>query len=629
MLKKIIIILMVTIVIALLLLWFIWSRLTVGSVERMTADVATQELFDTRCGICHGGAVPEAPNIEALKLMTEDAIVATLKTGIMKNQAITLSDQQHRDLAAFISEVNTDDIADAKVQKGVCAEGVSSEDYSDFPKVDSWGLGLHNQRYYDKSDLKLNAKNVSNLKLDWVFAFPNSSRARVQPTIAGNTLFTASQTGTVYALDRHTGCIRWTFQANAEVRSALVIGRDSTGRANRLYFGDFVANVYAVDLDTQELLWMKKIEDHQDATITGTLSLYDDRLYIPVSSIEVGTAADDNYVCCTSRGAMVALDALDGSQIWKSYTIDQVPSEQGLNSKGKPIMGPSGAPIWTAVTIDTTRGCLYIGSGENYTRPASKTSDAIIAFDLATGEKKWVQQTISKDAWNAACVTLTNRANCPDDFGPDADFGAPPILVNHNGKDVLLAGQKSGHVYALDPDDDGRILWTQLVGRGGFMGGIHWGMATDGDILYVPINDRGPYDLNKDKPKSPGLHAVEIASGEVLWSKIEKDRCGTFELRGCGPGLSAAITLTPDVVFGGTLDGWMKAYSKEDGSELWSFDTKRDYDAVNGVKAFGGAIDSDGPIVVENQLFVSSGYAKFAEKEGNVVLAFSVDPQKF
>jgi len=624
MVKKILLSLLALLIIAALFLWFIWTRLTAGSTEQITANVATEELFKTRCAICHSGAIAEAPSIQALKLLPADAIVSALKTGVMRNQAITLTDQQHRDLAAYISEVDSDAVTDDAIVKGQCADDDMGDDLSSFTKVDNWGMGLQNHRCYDKSGLKLNAANVGKLKLDWAFAFPNSSRARVQPTIAGNTLFTASQTGTVYALDRHTGCSRWTFQANAEVRSALVIGRDSIGRANRLYFGDFSAEVYALDLDTKKLLWKKKIGESADATITGTLSLYDGRLYVPVSSLEVGSAGDENYACCTTRGAMVALDANDGSEIWKSYSIDQVATQQGTNSKGAAIMGPSGAPIWTAVTIDTLRKCLYIGSGENYTRPATNTSDAIIAFDLDTGEKRWIRQTLPKDVWNVACVTLTSRANCPEDFGPDADFGAPPILVNYKGKDVILAGQKSGHVYAMDPDDNGRILWTQLVGRGGFMGGIHWGMATDGEMLYVPINDRGPYTLNPDKPKSPGLHAVDIADGSIKWSTIEEDRCGTFELRGCGPGLSAAITLTPEVVFGGTLDGWVKAYAKDDGRELWSYDTKRDYESVNGVKAFGGAIDSDGPVVVGDQLYVSSGYAKFAEKEGNVVLAFSI-----
>ena len=356
MLKKILVTLLVIVIIAILFLWFIWTRLTVGSVELITENVETKELYDTRCGVCHGAANSEAPSIEALKLLSEDAIVTALKSGVMKNQAITLSDEQHKALAAFISEIDSDDVASRKAQTGICEEGDFLNDRSAYPRVDNWGLGLHNQRYHSSQDLQLNANNVSKLKLDWAFAFPNSSRARVQPTIAGNTLFTASQTGTVYALDRHTGCTRWTYQANAEIRSALVIGRDSTGSANRLYFGDFTAHVYALDLDTKKLMWKKKIEDHPDATITGTLSLYNNRLYVPVSSTEVASAADENYVCCTSRGAMVALDAMNGNQIWKTYSIDQSPTRQGTTSKEVTIMGPSGAPIWTAVTIDTTRG---------------------------------------------------------------------------------------------------------------------------------------------------------------------------------------------------------------------------------------------------------------------------------
>jgi len=252
------------------------------------------------------------------------------------------------------------------------------------------------------------------------------------------------------------------------------------------------------------------------------------------------------------------------------------------------------------------------------------TSDAIMAFSLDNGVIKWVQQTMSGDAWNGACVTLFSRSNCPENNGPDADYGAPPILVNSNGKDLILAGQKSGKVTAMDPNNDGAIVWQQQVGRGGTMGGIHWGMATDEKTLFVPINDRGLYDINKDLPKSPGMHALNVADGKRLWATIEEDRCPGFTLRGCGPGISAAITLTPEVVYGPALDGIIKAYATDDGRELWAFDAKRDYEAVNGVKAFGGAFDSDGPVVVGEQLFITSGYAKYAEKEGNVLLAFGL-----
>lgn len=623
--KKILLTSVLGIIVLLLvaLAWFYW-QITRQTSETIIADLDTKALFETRCGICHNGGSTGAPLVTALKLMPEERILAAMTTGVMRNQAMTLTDEQQQAVAAYISEVDASNTGN-EVIKGLCADEAMETETAAMPHIDDWGMGQKNQRYYNQADLKINASNVGDLELSWVFAFPNSSRARVQPTIAGNTLFTASQLGTIYALNRQTGCIRWTFQADAEVRSALVIERDSSNQPSRLYFSDFNAFVYALDLNTKKLLWKVKIDDHPNATITGTLSQFEDRLYIPVSSTEILESANENYSCCTFRGSMVALNKADGSMVWKTYTIADEPSSQGENSEGTTRMGPSGAPIWTGVTIDTLRRVLYIGTGENYTHPVTLTSDAIMAFSLDDGEIKWVQQTMSGDAWNGACVTLFSRANCPENNGPDADYGAPPILVNSNGKDLILAGQKSGKVTAMDSDNNGEIVWQEQVGRGGTMGGVHWGMATDEKTLFVPINDRGLYDINEDIPKMPGMHALNVADGKRLWATIEEDRCPGLTLRGCGPGISAAITLTPEVVYGPALDGIIKAYATDDGRELWAYDAKRDFKAVNGVKAFGGAFDSDGPVVVGNQLFITSGYAKYAAKEGNVLLAFSVE----
>lgn len=604
------------------LVWFN-AQISKGNQESILSDLDTKALFDTRCGICHSGGSEAAPLVSALKLMSQERIITAMTTGVMKNQAMMLTDEQQQSLADYISDVDTSDTSN-EVIKGLCGEEIIDSETAAKPHIDGWGMGHENRRYYNEDDLKINASNVGDLELNWVFAFPNASRARVQPTIAGRTLYTASPLGTIYALDRHTGCIRWTFQADAEVRSALVIERDENDKPVRLYFGDFNAFVYAVDVNTKKLLWKVKIDTHPNATITGTLSHFEDRLYIPVSSTEILESVDETYSCCSFRGSMVALNKVDGSTVWKSYTIEDEPSKQADNSEGIPVLGPSGAPIWTGVTVDTLRRVLYVGTGENYTHPVTLTSDAIMAFSLDDGTIQWVQQTMTGDAWNGACVTLFSRANCPENNGPDADYGAPPILVHSNGKDLILAGQKSGKVSAMDPDNNGEIVWQQQVGRGGTMGGVHWGMATDGKTLFVPINDRGLYDLNEDIPKAPGMHALNVADGTPLWATIEEDRCPGFTLRGCGPGISAAITLTPEVVYGPALDGILKAYATADGRELWAYDAKRDFEAVNGVKAFGGAFDSDGPVVVGKQLFVTSGYAKFAEKEGNVLLAFSV-----
>ena len=578
-------------------------------------------LYKAKCAICHNGASPEAPKIEALKLLPPAAVLKILRTGVMRNQASTLSKEEQEMVANYISEVGELDEGPTII-KGLC--DAEEEEAIQNVSIGNWGFNLSNTRYNNRSDLSINAKNVSQLKLDWAFAFPGASRARVQPTIAGNNIYTASQHGTVYALDKATGCVRWTFQADAEIRSAITIGTNENGEATRLYFGDFNAKIYAFDLNTHTLIWTRQVDEHPEATITGSLNLYKDRLYIPVSSMEIVSAANPDYECCTFRGSVVALDAATGEMIWKSYSIPEAPSAQGLNSAGKPIYAPSGAPIWTTPTIDPERGVLYIGTGENYTIPTSTTSDAIIAMALKDGAIQWVQQTVPKDAWNGACM-IPGSPNCPGVVGPDYDFGAPAILVNRDGaSDLILAGQKSGMVYAMDPDRDGAIVWQKRVGRGGIMGGIHWGMATDGRTLFVPVNDHSVYPEDADKPALPGVHAVDVNTGQPIWSIIEKDRCGDVEWQ-CSPGISAAISLTPELVFAGALDGVLKAYAAKDGKELWVYDTNQDFEATNGIKAFGGTIDSDGPVIDVNQLFINSGYSKFGEKAGNVLLAFKLE----
>jgi len=588
------------------------------------AKKAGAVVFQANCAACHSGTLSDAPKLASLKLLSKEAIVSTLRTGVMRNQADRLSKEQHEQLAAFISSGDETKTPN-RVVLGKCDEENTTEIADATPIIGNWGMGLQNKRYYDGDDLKITAENVPELKLSWTFAFPNATRARSQPTIVGNTLYTASQFGTIYALDRKTGCTRWTFQADEEVRSALVVGTDENGKASRLYFSDFSAKVYALDLKTKKLLWKQKVDDHHMATITGSLNVFENRLYVPVSSLEIISAFDENYECCNFRGSMVALNADTGAQIWKTYTIDEEAKPNGKTSVGTTKMGPSGAPIWTTPTIDAKRRVLYFGTGENYSRPVSKTSDAIMALNLDDGKILWTQQMYADDAWNGACVWPPYGPNCPEYHGPDADFGAPIILITSGEKDILLAGQKSGDVFALDPDNGGEIIWTELVGRGATMGGVHWGMASDGKTLYVPINDQNDYALHKEQPIQPGVHALNIIDGKRMWSTIEENRCGESEEFQCGPGISAAITATPEVLFAGALDGMLKAYDTKTGKELWAYDTDREYEAVNGAKAFGGSIDSDGPVVVANQMFITSGYAKFGEQPGNVLLAFEVE----
>lgn len=580
-----------------------------------TPTLSGAAVYERACASCHDGGAIQAPRRESLSALSRERILAALTTGIMSAQASSLSPEEKQTLAAYLSVPQT--------QAGaVATDCTAPSTRSSAPgKVFDWGMRPENWRAVGKDQTSVNADNAGGLKLAWVFAFPGSTRARVQPTIAGDVLFTADQFGTVYALDAATGCNRWTVQSDKEIRSPLIVGANAAGQPDALYFGDIAGQVHAIDLATRRIVWTVRPETHPQATITGAMRLHEGRLYVPISSLEVVAAMDGAYDCCTFRGAVAALDVRTGATVWKTYTITEEPQVQGTNRAGSKSLGPSGAPVWSTPTIDQKRGRLYVGTGENYSHPATTTSDAIMALELASGRIIWTFQATKNDVWNAACPS---GPNCPVNTGPDYDFGAAPILVElSDGRAIILAGQKSGDVYGLDPDRGGAVVWKTKPGRGGIMGGVHWGMATDGTTLFVPISDLSVYPQDAHLPAQSGMHALDVATGKSLWSIVLPDVCQGATWR-CSPGISAAATFAPGVVFGGSLDGTLRAFSARDGTVIWTFDTSRQFEAVNGITGAGGSIDSSGPVVAGKFVYATSGYDKFGQKGGNILLAFSL-----
>jgi polyvinyl alcohol dehydrogenase (cytochrome) len=482
------------------------------------------------------------------------------------------------------------------------------------------GWGHDNSRFTPASVAGLGAAEVPRLKLKWAFAYPASVRARSQPAIGWGAIFVGSQDGTVYAFDLDTGCARWTFRSSAEVRTAII----ADAATKRLYFGDVLARAYALDAMTGKLIWRRKVDDHPNATITGSPTLGGGQLFVPVSSLEVTAAANPKYSCCTFRGAVVALDARSGAPHWKAYTVLDRPRPQGKTSVGTHVMGPSGAPVWNSPTYDGADHRLYFGSGENYSSPADGNSDAVLAVDTRTGKRLWTTQLTAGDAWNVGC--MMGNENCPKENGPDLDVAASPILVPlPGGRRMLVAGQKAGAAYGLDPDT-GKIAWRTPLGHGGTQGGVHFGMASEGTRIYVPINDMADtHDgrIYDPKKSGAGIHAVDAATGRVLWRDFALDDCGGRKF--CDPGVSSAPTAIPGVVFAGHLSGALRAYDGATGKVLWQVDTTAPMKTLTGVTAHGGSMSGPGPAVAAGHLVVNSGYGLYYHMPGNVLMVFTVD----
>ena len=372
-----------------------------------------EALFEQHCAACHlADVIPRALAIDNMRALPPAAIVGALTDGAMQQQGAELSPAERRAIAEFITGRRVTE--DGAREDDGCA--VSSPGgwpgLDGGPRWNGWGVDVTNSRFQPDDHAGLAAEDVPRLRLQWAFGYPNSATAQSQPTVVGGRLFVASERGVVYALDAKTGCTHWTFAAQSGVRSAMSVTR-LPDRRHALFFGDFNANVYALDAATGAEIWRRDVETHEGARITGAPVLHDGRLYVPVSSLEELLAANPEYACCTFRGSIAALDAATGEVMWQSFTIPATPRPRGRNPDGFFLMGPSGAAVWSAPTVDAKRGLVYAATGNAYTEPAADTSDAIIAFDSDTGAIRWTNQLTPDDAFILNCGG--GNPNCPDD----------------------------------------------------------------------------------------------------------------------------------------------------------------------------------------------------------------------
>ena len=604
-------------------------------------------LYAERCASCHENATGRVPSRAVIAANPPSFILSALRGGVMAPMAEGLSVAEMSAIAHYVSKVADDhasnDIDPKKIWgDGVdgtpldgpqCAKAPDPVDVSAAAQWNGWSPAKTNQRF--QASPGLTAADVPRLKLKWAFQYPGAKNG--QATVLGDRLFTTSMAGAVYALNAKTGCVYWRHAADAATRTSVTVALLPKGAPARaaLFYADWTKAAVALDADTGKQLWKTVIDNQPGEQMTGSLTYWDGKIFVPISSGNEAFAQAPNWECCKFRGALVALDAATGRILWKRYTTETVPHPFKTNGAGKPLWGPSGGSIWTSPTIDAARRLIYVGTSNSYTDLPYDNADSIMAIEADSGKVRWVHQLTPHDNYIDGCWRpLSRPANCPSPLGPDYSIGAAPILHNFpDGSQILLAGSKSGIAYGLDPTKDGAVVWERRLSAGSALGGIEFGTAADATRFYAGVSDIAVPDRGK-----PGLWALDAKTGTVLWNTSTSPK-PTCRWKGfwCHGAVSQAITVMPGIVFAGSYDGHFRAFEAATGKIVWDVDTGTDpVRSVNGQLVHGGVMDGGGATIAGGMVYVHSGYAgrsgatagrDMRNADGNVLMAFSVDGQ--
>src|SRR5215471_7542450 len=460
------------------------------------------------------------------------------------------------------------------------------------------------------AETTISNKNAYQLKTKWTFTTGGDVSARA--AVVNKVAYFPDWGGNIWAVNAGSGKLIWSHQLSDYGLPANTHSRTTPAVvANTMYLGTQEgAWLLAINASTGALLWKTELETVDVfAIVTVSPVVYNGVVYTGVASTQEATAAFiPGFVCCDSRGSVVAVDASTGAIKWKTYTVPT---------------GYSGGGVWGSnPVVDAARNTVFVGTGNNYSKPTDPAYlscisgggletnclspddhvDSILALDMTSGSIKWASRLVTwnqnqygvtdgSDDWNVACF-IPPFTNCPAaPTGPDYDFGSAPNEITYQSasgpKTIIGAGQKSGIYYALDPDS-GATLWSTQVGPGSSLGGMEWGSASDGSRIYVAIaNFYGiPYAFGS----AGSWAALDPATGAILWQVADPN--GSVDI---GPMAVANGVVYASSMGSATKAPTMLALDASTGSTVWSF-------------AAGSSVNC-GATIVNGVVYWGSGYA--------------------
>lgn len=599
-----------------------------AAIGQVSADHPGAGVYQKACAACHDNpGTTRAATLASIRTMAPARLREVMAPGgIMAPMAAALSDKEKTDLVTWLTAGQAAAAA-TWTDALMCAPDKRAVSASAQIVNAGFGIDADQTRSLSASEAGLSKAQLANLEVAWSIAFPGQGGGTGASVLSDGTLFTTGGQKLI-AIDAQSGCVKWSYAASS--RNTPAIGEIGGKKVVAISVG---RDIHVVDAGTGAPVWKASGQpvDGSGGQIRGGVIFAKDKVIVPLSASGVASGMNPRAECCSGHGSVVALNAADGTHAWEYHTMPEPTYNGQVNSLGVKQKGPSGAPIWSVPVYDAKRNNIIVTTGENTSHPGTDTSDAIIALNADTGKVSWQYQAMAADVWNMACDVGTgqNGPNCPVLFGGDGrdyDFGAGAVVASVNGKDVVLAGQKSGHAWALDANT-GKVLWSHRIGEGTALGGVHWGITADAGKVYIPIND----PIISPDPKfvsKAGVYAFDIATGRPSWSYAAQPNCTgsrATDVASCSTkyGFSAAPLVVDGALVGATLGGEVIILDGADGRVINRLDTIGPKTPLNkDVAGKGGSIDAHGLSAGAGMLFVNSGYGSFGQTPGNVLIAY-------